>query len=118
MAFFACGTHFEQAPSRSGGLPRPDDSVFRVRRAEWNRVNGRAVGAPIVLKGTHFEQAPALPGLPGSATTRPFGPGGAEWNLVNEGADGALIILYICWERQVVGVVPVCCLKAWAKAAC
>lgn len=41
----------------------------------------------------------------------------AEWNLVNEGAGGALI-LYISWERQVVGVVPVCCLKAWAKAAC
>ena len=32
-------------------------------------------------------------------------------------ADGALI-LYICWERQAVGVVPVYCLKAWAKAAC
>ena len=45
-------------------------------------MNGRAVGAPIVLKGTHFEQAPALPGLPGSVTTRPFGSGGAEWNLV------------------------------------
>ena len=73
MAFFACGTHFEQAPSRSGGLPRPNDSVFRVRRA----------------------------GL----------------NLVNEGADGALI-LYICWERQAVGVVLVYCLNAWAKAAC
>ena len=41
----------------------------------------------------------------------------AGLNLVNEGAVGALI-LYICWERQVVGVVPVCCLKAWAKAAC
>ena len=41
----------------------------------------------------------------------------AEWNLVNEGAVGALI-LYICWERQVVGVVPVYCLKAWVKAAC
>ena len=41
----------------------------------------------------------------------------AGLNLVNEGADGALI-LYICWERQAVGVVPVCCLKAWAKAAC
>ena len=41
----------------------------------------------------------------------------AEWNLVNEGAVGAFI-LYICWERQAVGVVPVCCLKAWAKAAC
>ena len=80
-------------------------------------MNGRAVGAPIVLKGTHFEQAPALPGLPGSVTTRLFGSGGAEFNLVNEGAVGALI-LYICWERQVVGVVPVCCLKAWAKAAC
>ena len=80
-------------------------------------MNGRAVGTPIVLKGTHFEQATALPGLLGSVTTRPFGSGGAEWNLVNEGADGALI-LYICWERQVVGVVPVCCLKDWAKAAC
>ena len=67
--------------------------------------------------GTHFEQAPALPGLPGFATTRPFGSGGAEWNLVNEGAVGAFI-LYICWERQAVGVVPVYCLKAWAKAAC
>ena len=55
------------------GLPRPDDSAVRVRRAEWNRVNEGAVGA---------------------------------------------LILYICWERQVVGVVPVCCLKAWAKAAC
>ena len=41
----------------------------------------------------------------------------AELNRVNEGAVGALV-LYICWERQVVGVVPVCCLKAWAKAAC
>ena len=41
----------------------------------------------------------------------------AGLNLVNEGADGALI-LYICWERQAVGVAPVCCLKAWAKAAC
>ena len=41
----------------------------------------------------------------------------AGLNLVNEGAVGALI-LYICWERQVVGVVPVYCLKAWAKAAC
>ena len=94
-----------------------NDSAVQVRWAEWNRVNGRAVGAPIVLKGAHFEEAPALPGLPGSATTRPFGSGGAELNLVNEGADGAFI-LYICWERQAVGVVPVCCLKAWAKAAC
>ena len=50
-------------------------------------------------------------------TTRPFGSGGAELNLVNEGAVGVLI-LYICWERQAVGVVPVYCLKAWAKAAC
>lgn len=50
-------------------------------------------------------------------TTRPFGSGGAELNLVNEGAVGALI-LYICWERQMVGVVPVYCLKAWVKAAC
>mgnify|MGYP007039664895 CR=1 FL=1 len=41
----------------------------------------------------------------------------AGLNLVNEGVVGALI-LYICWERQAVGVVPVCCLKAWAKAAC
>ena len=41
----------------------------------------------------------------------------AGLNLVNEGAVGAFI-LYICWERQAVGVVPVCCLKAWAKAAC
>ena len=41
----------------------------------------------------------------------------AELNLVNEGAVGALI-LYICWERQVVGVVWVYCLKAWVKAAC
>ena len=56
-------------------------------------MNGRAVGAPIVLKGTHFEQAPALPGLPGSATTRPFGPGGAEWNLVNGCAVGAPIFV-------------------------
>lgn len=78
---------------------------------------GAPFGAPIVLKGTHFEQASALPGLPGSVTTRPFGSGWAELNLVNEVAVGTLI-LYICWERQVVGVVPVCCLKAWAKAAC
>ena len=99
------------------GSPGQTTRPFGSGGAEWNRVNGRAVGAPIVLKGTHFEEAPALPGLPGSATTRPFGSGGAEFNLVNEGAVGALI-LYICWERQVVGVVPVCCLKAWAKAAC
>lgn len=78
---------------------------------------GAPLARPLFLRGTHFEEAPALPGLPGSATTRPFGSGGAELNLVNEGANGALI-LYICWERQVVGVVPVCCLKAWAKAAC
>ena len=52
MAFFACGTHFEQAPRRSGGLPRPDDSAFRVRWAEWNLVNGRAVGAPIFVNVT------------------------------------------------------------------
>ena len=31
------------------GLPRPDDSAFRVRWAEWNLVNGRAVGAPIFV---------------------------------------------------------------------
>ena len=35
-----------------GGLPRPDDSAFRVRWAEWNLVNGRAVGAPIFVDVT------------------------------------------------------------------
>ena len=99
------------------GFPGQTTRPFGSGRLNGIRVNGRANGAPNVLEGTHFEQAPALPGLPGSATTRPFGSGGAELNLVNEGADGALI-LYICWERQAVGVVPVCCLKAWAKAAC
>lgn len=68
------------------------------------------------MRNSFGANTPATRGFPGQ-TTRPFGSGGAEWNLVNEGADGALI-LYICWERQVVGVVPVCCLKAWAKAAC
>ena len=73
MAFFACGTHFEQAPALRPAPRFCNDSAVRVR---W-----------------------------------------AEWNLVSEGAGGALA-LYICWERQVVGVVPVYCLKAWVKAAC
>ena len=34
------------------GLPRPDDSAVRVRQAELNRVNGRAVGAPIFVNVT------------------------------------------------------------------
>ena len=51
MAFFACGTHFEQAPALPG-LPGSDDSAVRVRWAEWNRVNGRAVGASIFVRVT------------------------------------------------------------------
>ena len=52
MAFFACGTHFEQAPALPG-LPgsattRPGGSGG----AEWNRVNGRAVGASIFVRVT------------------------------------------------------------------
>lgn len=68
------------------------------------------------MRNSFGANTPATRGFPGQ-TTRPFGSGWAEWNLVNEGAIGTLI-LYICWERQVVGVVPVYCLKAWAKAAC
>ncbi len=68
------------------------------------------------MRNSFGANTPATQDFPGQ-TTRPFGSGGAEWNRVNEVAVGALI-LYICWERQVVGVVPVCCLKAWAKAAC
>lgn len=79
-------------------------------------MNGRAVGAPIVFEGNSL-RGKALRPAPRFRDDSAVRVRWAGLNLVNEGADGALI-LYICWERQAVGVVPVYCLKAWAKAAC
>ena len=71
----------QDCPKLRGKALRPaprfrGDSAVLVSRLNGNRVNGRAVGAPIVLKGTHFEQAPALPGLPGSVATQRSGQSG------------------------------------------
>lgn len=64
-------------------------------------MNGRAAGAPIVLKGTHFEQAPALPGLPGSVTTRPFGSGGLIGKMVTEAQNAPrLLNVMKVWRNE------------------
>lgn len=79
-------------------------------------MNGRAVGTPIVFEGNSL-RGKALRPAPRFRNDSAVRVRWAGLNLVNEGAVGAFI-LYICWERQAVGVMPVYCLKAWAKAAC
>ena len=52
MAFFACGTHFEQAPALPGLPGSATTRPFGSGGAELNRVNGRAVGASIFVQVT------------------------------------------------------------------
>ncbi len=52
MAFFACGTHFEQAPALPGLPGSVTTRPFGLGGADINRVNGRAVGASIFVRVT------------------------------------------------------------------
>ena len=71
------------------GFPGQTTRPFRSGGAEWNRVNGRAVGTPIVLgdslRGKALGPAPRFRDDSAVRVKR------AEWNLVIEGAVGALI---------------------------
>lgn len=52
MAFFACGTHFEQAPALPGLPGSVTTWPFGSGGAEWNLVNEGAVGASIFVRVT------------------------------------------------------------------